>query len=210
MVTKVSHKNLTIFVGAPKFKIGFMGSPKSRRLFGVSTTVLAIRSEEKRCAVMACDGQATMETRVVKAGARKVHRIHGSKVLAGFAGGTADGLALLERLEGKLKEHGSLRRAAVELSKEWRTDRALRRLEAVILAASEEALLLITGQGDVLEPDDGLAGIGSGGGYALAAARALMRHADLPPSEIARKALLIASEIDVYTNDRIIVEEVRW
>ena len=175
-----------------------------------STTVLAIRSEEKRCAVMACDGQATMETRVVKAGARKVHRIHGSKVLAGFAGGTADGLALLERLEGKLKEHGSLRRAAVELSKEWRTDRALRRLEAVILAASEEALLLITGQGDVLEPDDGLAGIGSGGGYALAAARALMRHADLPPSEIAGKALLIASEIDVYTNDRIIVEEVRW
>jgi ATP-dependent HslUV protease subunit HslV len=175
-----------------------------------ATTVLAIRSEEARCAVMACDGQATMETRVVKAGARKVHRIYGGKVLAGFAGGTADGLALLERLEGKLKEYGSLRRAAVELSKEWRTDRALRRLEAVILAASEETLLLITGQGDVLEPDDGMAGIGSGGGYALAAARALSRHTELALAEIARQALLIAAEIDVYTNDRITVEEVRW
>ncbi|MBC7098388.1 ATP-dependent protease subunit HslV [Candidatus Bipolaricaulota bacterium] len=175
-----------------------------------ATTVIALRSEEARCAVMACDGQATMESRVVKAGARKVHRIHGGTVLAGFAGGTADGLALLERLEGKLKQYGSLRRAAVELSKEWRTDRALRRLEAVILAASEEALLLITGQGDVLEPDDGLAGIGSGGGYALAAARALVRHTDLPPAEVARNALIIASEIDVYTNDRIALEEVRW
>jgi len=175
-----------------------------------ATTVIALRSEAARCAVMACDGQATMESRVVKAGARKVHRIHGGTVLAGFAGGTADGLALLERLEGKLKQYGSLRRAAVELSKEWRTDRALRRLEAVILAASEEALLLITGQGDVLEPDDGLAGIGSGGGYALAAARALVRHTDLPPAEVARNALIIASEIDVYTNDRIALEEVRW
>ncbi len=175
-----------------------------------STTVLAIRSEEARCAVMASDGQATMETRVIKAGARKVHRIFGGKVLAGFAGGTADGLALLERLEGKLKQHGTLRRAAVELSKEWRTDRALRRLEAVILAASEETLLLVTGQGDVLEPDDGLAGIGSGGGYALAAARALVRNTDLPPAEVAKRALLIAAEIDVYTNDRIVMEEVRW
>jgi len=159
---------------------------------------------------MASDGQATMETRVIKAGARKVHRIFGGKVLAGFAGGTADGLALLERLEGKLKQHGSLRRAAVELSKEWRTDRALRRLEAVILAASQETLLLITGQGDVLEPDDGLAGIGSGGGYALAAARALIRNTELPPAEVAKRALLIAAEIDVYTNDRIVMEEVRW
>ncbi|RLE30521.1 HslU--HslV peptidase proteolytic subunit [Candidatus Acetothermia bacterium] len=175
-----------------------------------STTVLAIRSEGARCAVMASDGQATMETRVIKAGARKVHRIFGGKVLAGFAGGTADGLALLERLEGKLKEYGSLKRAAVELSKEWRTDRALRRLEAVILAASQETLLLITGQGDVLEPDDGLAGIGSGGGYALAAARALVRNTDLLPAEVAKKALLIAAEIDVYTNDRIVLEEVRW
>jgi len=175
-----------------------------------ATTILAVRSPELRCCAMGCDGQATMESRVVKAGARKVHRIHGGEVLAGFAGGTADGLALLERLEGKLKEHGSLKRAAVELSKEWRTDRVLRRLEAVILAASHEALLLITGQGDVLEPDDGLAGIGSGGGYALAAARALIRHASLSPAEVVREALLIAAGIDVYTNDQIIVEEVRW
>lgn len=186
------------------------GGIDSRGMRMESTTVLAIRSEEARTAVMASDGQATMETQVVKAGARKVHRIHGGQVLAGFAGGTADGLALLERLEGKLKQYGSLRRAAVELSKEWRTDRALRRLEAVILAASQETLLLITGQGDVLEPDDGVAGIGSGGGYALAAARALVRHTELPPAEVARKALLIAAEIDVYTNDRIVLEEVRW
>jgi ATP-dependent HslUV protease subunit HslV len=175
-----------------------------------STTVLAIRSEAARCAVIASDGQATMESRVIKSGARKVHRILGGKVLAGFAGGTADGLALLERLEGKLKEYGSLRRAAVELSKEWRTDKVLRTLEAVIVAASEEGLLIITGHGDVLEPDDGLAGIGSGGGYALAAARALLRSTDLPPAEVARRALSIAAEIDIYTNDRITLEEVRW
>lgn len=175
-----------------------------------ATTILAIRSEGTRRAVMACDGQATMESRVIKTGARKVHRIHGGQVLVGFAGGTADGIALLERLEGKLSAYGSLRRAAVELSKEWRTDRALRRLEAVLVAASQEALLILTGQGDVLEPEDGLAGIGSGGGYALSAARALVRHVDLPLAEVAREALKIASEIDIYTNDRITVEEVTW
>lgn len=174
------------------------------------TTVLAIRAEEERCAVMACDGQATRETQVIKSKARKVHRIQDGQVLVGFAGGTADGLALLERLEGKLKAHGSLRRAAVELSKEWRTDRALRRLEAVLVAASEEAILLVTGQGDVLEPDDEMVGIGSGGGYALAAARAIRRHAGLPLPQVAREALGIAAEIDIYTNDYITVEEVRW
>lgn len=160
--------------------------------------------------MMACDGQATMETQVIKSRARKVHRILDSQVLVGFAGGTADGLALLERLEGKLRAHGSLRRAAVELSKEWRTDRALRRLEAVLVAASEEAILLVTGQGDVLEPDDEMVGIGSGGGYALAAARALRRHAGLSLPQVAREALGIAAEIDVYTNDHITMEEVRW
>ncbi|MGC9529049.1 MAG: ATP-dependent protease subunit HslV [Candidatus Bipolaricaulaceae bacterium] len=174
------------------------------------TTVLAARSAEERQAVVASDGQATMETRIVKAEARKVHRIHGGQVLAGFAGGTADGLALLERLEAKLNSYSSLRRAAVELSKEWRTDRALRRLEAVILTVSQEALLLITGQGDVLEPDDGLAGVGSGGAYALAALRALRRHAQLPLAEAARHALAIAAEIDVYSGGRITVEEVSW
>jgi len=174
------------------------------------TTVLAIRSEEERALVVGCDGQATMETRIVKAGARKVHRIHEGTVLVGFAGSTADGLALLERFEAKLNEHGTLRRAAVELSKDWRTDRALRRLEAVMVAGSEEALLLLTGQGDVIEPDDGLAGIGSGGGYALAAARALLRHAQLPLGEIVTRALEITSEIDIYSNDRLVVEELNW
>ncbi len=174
------------------------------------TAVLAIRSPEERVAVIAADGQATLENTVIKSGARKVHRISGGKVLVGFAGSTADGLALLERLEGKLKTHGSLRRAAVELSKDWRTERALRQLEAILVAASEEALLLITGKGDVVEPDDGMVGIGSGGPYALAAARALRRHTDLPLRQIAQEAILIAAEIDIYTNDRVVVEEVRW
>lgn len=174
------------------------------------TTVLAIRSDHDRRVVMGCDGQATMETRVVKAGARKVHRVHDGAVVAGFAGGTADGLALLERLENKLKAHGTLRRAAVELSKEWRTDRVLRRLESILVAGSQETILLITGQGDVLEPDDGMVGIGSGGGYALAAARALHRHAGLPLQDIVREALRVAAEIDVYTNDQLLVEEVSW
>ncbi len=174
------------------------------------TAVLAIRSPKERVAVIAADGQATLENTVVKSGARKVHRISGGKVLVGFAGSTADGLALLERLEEKLKAHGSLRRAAVELSKDWRTERTLRQLEAVLVAASEEALLLITGKGDVVEPDDGMVGIGSGGPYALAAARALKRHTDLPLRRIAQEAILVAAEIDIYTNDRVVVEEVRW
>jgi len=174
------------------------------------TTVLAVRCEATRLAVVGCDGQATMETRIVKAAARKVHRIHERQVLVGFAGGTADGLALLERFEAKLSEHATLRRAAVELSKDWRTDRTLRRLEAVMVAASEEALLMLTGQGDVIEPDDGLAGIGSGGGYALAAARALLRHARLPLGEVVTRALEITSEIDIYSNDRLVVEELSW
>lgn len=176
----------------------------------IATTVLAVRCEDERRVVMGCDGQATMETRVVKTGARKVHLIEEGTVVAGFAGGTADGLALLERLEEKLKSHGNLRRAAVELSKEWRTDRVLRRLESVLVAGSREALLLITGQGDVLEPDDGLVGIGSGGGYALAAARVLRRQASLPLEQVVREALAVAAEIDVYTNDQLIVEAISW
>lgn len=161
-------------------------------------------------AVMACDGQATMGSRVVKTGARKVHRLHGGRVLAGFSGGTADGMTLLERLEAKIASHGNLRQAAVELSREWRTDRALRRLEAVVVAVSEEGLFLLTGEGDVIEPDDGLVGVGSGGGYAVSAARALLRHAQLPVAEVAREALRIASEIDIYTNDCVTLETVTW
>jgi len=161
-------------------------------------------------AVMACDGQATMESRVVKAAARKVHRIHGGRVLAGFSGGTADGMTLLERLEAKIASGGNLRQAAVELSREWRTDRTLRRLEAVVVAVSEEALFLLTGEGDVIEPDDGLVGIGSGGGYAVSAARALLRHARLPVVQVAQEALRIASELDIYTNDCVTLETVTW
>lgn len=176
----------------------------------VSSTILALRSVEGRVAVMACDGQATMDSRVVKTGARKVHRIHGGRVLAGFSGGAADGTALLERLEAKIGAHGTLRQAAVELSREWRTDRALRRLEAVVVAVSEEALFLLTGEGDVIEPDDGLVGIGSGGGYAESAARALLRHAQLPVTEVAKEALRIAAELDIYTNDCVTIETVTW
>lgn len=160
--------------------------------------------------MMACDGQATMETRVVKTKARKVHRIHHGHVLAGFSGSTADGTALLERLEAKLVTHGTLRQAAVELSREWRADRTLRRLEAVLVAVSAESLFLLTGEGDVIEPDDGLAGIGSGGGYAVSAARALLRHTTLPVTEVAQEALRIAAELDIYTNDRVILETVVW
>ena len=159
---------------------------------------------------MACDGQATMESRVVKRAARKVHRIHDGRVLAGFSGGTADGTTLLERLEARLASHGTLRQAAVELSREWRTDRTLRRLEAVVVAASEEAVLLLTGEGDVIEPDDGLVGIGSGGGYAVSAARALLRHAQLSVTEVAKESLRIASELDIYTNDRVTLETLTW
>ncbi|QAA75857.1 MAG: ATP-dependent protease subunit HslV [Candidatus Bipolaricaulis sibiricus] len=176
----------------------------------ISSTILALRSEKDRMAVMACDGQATMESRVVKAAARKVHRIHGGRVLAGFSGGTADGMTLLERLEAKIASGGNLRQAAVELSREWRTDRTLRRLEAVVVAVSEEALFLLTGEGDVIEPDDGLVGIGSGGGYAVSAARALLRHARLPVVQVAQEALRIASELDIYTNDCVTLETVTW
>lgn len=176
----------------------------------MSSTVLALHSADGRVAVMACDGQATMETRVVKRGARKVHRIHGGRVLAGFSGGTADGMTLLERLDGKIAACGSLRQAAVELTREWRTDRTLRRLEAVVVAVSAEGVFLLTGEGDVIEPDDGLVGIGSGGGYAVSAARALLRHAHLPIIEVAQEALRIAAELDIYTNDCVTVETVTW
>ncbi len=176
----------------------------------VASTILGIRSESARMALMACDGQATMESRVVKTGARKIHRLHGGRVLAGFTGATGDGMAVLERLEEKLARDASLREAALELSKEWRTDRVLRQLEAVVVAVSPEALLVLTGEGDVVEPDDGLVGIGSGGGYALSAARALLRHTQLALPEVAKEALRIAAEIDIYTNSYITLESLVW
>ena len=176
-----------------------------------STTILAIHSEAERRAVLASDGQATLDTTVIKKNTKKLYRLHDESVLVGFAGATADCLALLDKFEGKLKKYdGKLRRSAVELTKEWRTDRVLRHLEAVLVTASEEGLLMISGSGDVLEPDQGVIGIGSGGPYALAAAKGLMTAGDLPVDQIARRALEIAAEIDIYTNDAITLEELEW
>lgn len=176
-----------------------------------ATTIVALYSNEDRKAVIASDGQATLDTTIIKQKTKKVYRLHDGKVLAGFAGATADCLSLLDNFEGKLKKYdGKLRRAAVELTKEWRTDRILRQLEAVIVAVSEEGLLMISGAGDVLEPDDHLIGIGSGGAYAFAAAKALVSVGNLPIDEIARRALSIAGEIDIYTNDEITLEEITW
>ncbi|MCR4404703.1 MAG: ATP-dependent protease subunit HslV [Candidatus Acetothermia bacterium] len=175
------------------------------------TTILALRSEEEHKVVIAGDGQATLGNTIIKAHARKIRKIYDGRVLVGFAGATADAITLFERFEGKLKEHnGKLLRAAVELTKDWRTDRVLRRLEALMAVGNEETLLLISGSGDVIEPDDALIGLGSGGPYALAAAKALRQATSLPVEEVARRALLIASSIDVYTNDQIYMEELAW
>ena len=157
---------------------------------------------------MAGDGQVSLGQTVMKGQARKVRRIAEGKVVAGFAGATADAFTLLDRFEEKLKEHrGSLLRSAVELAKDWRTDRYLRRLEAMLVVMNAESTLLISGTGDVIEPDEGVIAIGSGGSYALAAARALLRNSDLPAAEVARRSLEIAAEICIYTNNEIIVEE---
>ena len=157
---------------------------------------------------MAGDGQVSLGQTVMKAQAKKVRRIADGKVVAGFAGASADAFTLLDRFESKMKEHrGSLPRAAVELAKDWRTDRYLRRLEAMLVVMNESHTLLVSGTGDVIEPDEGVIAIGSGGSYALAAARALMRHTDKGAAEIAREALGIAGEICVYTNGEIVVEE---
>ncbi|MEN8185306.1 MAG: ATP-dependent protease subunit HslV [Myxococcota bacterium] len=169
-----------------------------------ATTVLAVLREGSLA--MASDGQVTVGQTIVKRGAQKVRLSRSERAIMGFAGGAADALALSERLEAQLdSHHGSVRRAAVELAREWRTDRALRRLEAMLVVGDPSCVLVLSGNGDVIEPDDGIAAIGSGGPYALAAARSLSRHAALSSPEIAREALLIASEICVYTNDEIMV-----
>jgi ATP-dependent HslUV protease subunit HslV len=153
---------------------------------------------------MASDGQVTVGSTVMKQGAQKVRRAAKHDTLIGFAGGAADALALTERLEARLEEHGgSVRRAAVELAKEWRMDRALRRLEALLLVGDPAHVLVVSGNGDVIEPDDGIAAVGSGGPYALAAARALARHTELSAEEIAGEALRLAAEICIYTNDSV-------
>ncbi len=171
-----------------------------------STTILSVRKGNH--VVIAGDGQVSLGQTIVKGSARKVRRMSDGKVIGGFAGGAADGIALFDRLEGKLSEFGgNLRRAAVETAKDWRTDRVLRRLEAMLVVADREQTFLLSGTGDVIEPDDGLAAIGSGGGYALAAARALMGHAEMGPREIAEIALGIAADICVYTNHQTTIEE---
>ncbi|MCU0725725.1 MAG: ATP-dependent protease subunit HslV [Planctomycetes bacterium] len=170
-----------------------------------ATTILAVRREA--AVAMAGDGQVTMGDTVVKHGARKVRRLGGNRVLAGFAGGAADAFALLERFEKKLEEHGGdITRAAVELAREWRTDRSLRRLESLLAVADAGRTLLISGTGDVIEPDDGVLGIGSGGACAVAAARALLAHTSLHPEQIAREALLIAGRLCIHTNTEIWIE----
>ena len=171
-----------------------------------ATTVLAIRRDGKTA--IAADGQVTLGDTVVKQGAKKLRRLSDGKVVAGFAGSTADAQALFVRFEAKLQEfRGNLERAAVELAKDWRTDRALRRLDALLVVADKEHILLVSGNGDLIEPDDGLLAIGSGGPFALAAARALMQHTTLSASSIAEEAMRVAAGICVYTNDRILLEE---
>lgn len=171
-----------------------------------STTVLAVRRNDK--VVIAGDGQVTMGDTIMKSGARKVRRLYGDKVLAGFAGASADAFALFQRFESKLEQfHGQLNRAAVELAKDWRTDKMMRNLEALLLVADTSSTLLIGGNGDVIEPDDGIVSIGSGGPYALAAARALVRNTDLTARQIAEAAMQIAGEICVYSNSNLVIEE---
>lgn len=169
------------------------------------TTILCIRHQDQ--VVLASDGQITMGNTVMKHNARKVRRMYNDKVVAGFAGATADALTLFEKFENRLQEYrGNLTRSAVELAKDWRTDRVLRRLEALMIVADRKCSLLLSGTGDVIEPEDGLLAIGSGGSCALAAARALVSHSSLKAPEIARHAMEIAANLDIYTNEQISLE----
>ncbi|MDM7926700.1 MAG: ATP-dependent protease subunit HslV [bacterium] len=171
-----------------------------------ATTILGVRKDGKTA--IGGDGQVTLGDTIVKEKARKIRRLHKDTVLAGFAGSTSDAFALFEKFEQTLEQtRGNLTRAAVELGKEWRTDKYLRRLEAMLVVADRTGILLISGSGDIIEPDDGLVAIGSGGPYALAAARALLKHTDLDAAGVVRESLLIASRICIYTNDSILVEE---
>ena len=170
-----------------------------------STTILCVRRNGK--VAMASDGQVSFGNTIMKHGARKVRLVHGGKVLAGFAGASADAFALMERFEAKLEEHGgNLTRAAVELAKDWRTDKVLRRLDAMMIVADPKSIFTISGTGDVLEPDDDVSAVGSGGPYALAAARALLAHTQMEGEEIVRSAMRITADICIYSNDKITVE----
>ena len=171
-----------------------------------STTVLLVRKDAR--VALAGDGQVTLGETVMKTSARKVRRLYNDQILAGFAGATGDAFALLTRFESKLEQyHGNLERAAIELSKEWRTDKMLRQLESMLVVADKKSSFLLSGNGDVIAPDEGILAIGSGGSYALAAARALIKHTDLSAKDIAVEALRIAGEICIYSNQNIVVEE---
>src|ERR1700754_763958 len=172
-----------------------------------STTILAVRRDGH--VAVAGDGQVTLVKTVMKSGARKVRRLYNDKIIAGFAGSTADAFTLFARFEAKLEQyHGQLQRAAVELGKEWRTDKYLRHLEALLIVADEKASLVLSGGGDVIEPDDGIVAIGSGGPYATAAARALLRNTEFSAREVAVEAMKIAAEICIYTNSNLVLEEI--
>src|SRR6266850_3240026 len=192
-------------VDARRYNGRMRNSQGSAQVHG--TTVLCVRRDNK--VVLIADGQVTMGDHVMKHTARKTRRLFNDKVVAGFAGSTADAITLFERFEGKLQEFsGNLQKAAVELAKEWRKDRALRHLEALLIVADSKGTFVLSGNGDVIEPDDGLCAIGSGGVYALAAARALMKHTKLPLKELALEAMRIASEICIYSNANFTVEEI--
>lgn len=171
-----------------------------------STTIICVRKQGK--VALAGDGQVTLGDTVIKHGARKIRRLYNEKILAGFAGSSADSFALFSRFEAKLEQfHGNLSRAAVELAKDWRTDRALRHLEAVMIVADDKTTFLIAGNGDLIEPDDGIVAIGSGGAFALAAARALLKHTSLSAREIVEESMHIAGKICIFTNESITIEE---
>jgi ATP-dependent HslUV protease subunit HslV len=188
----------------PKTRNSRTNTPESRRIR--STTVICVRRGDK--VVMAADGQVSMGATVMKSSAKKIRRLYNDKVLAGFAGSTADAFSLFSRFEAKLEQYaGNLGRAAVELAKDWRTDKMLRQLEALLIVADPHTTLMLSGTGDVIDPDEGIMTIGSGGPYALAAARALMANTEMTAREIAEKSLRIAGEICIYTNDHITIEE---
>ncbi len=171
-----------------------------------ATTILAVRHNERT--VLAGDGQVTLGNTVVKQGARKIRRLYNETILAGFAGSAADSFALFSRFESKLEQYrGNLERSAVELARDWRTDRLLRRLEAMLIVADRKSTFLLSGTGDLIEPDDGIVAVGSGGPFALAAARALARHSTLDARQIAQEAMMVAAEICIYTNPNLTIEE---
>jgi len=184
---------------------GSVAKAPARRLIR-STTVLCVRRDNH--VVMAGDGQVTLGESIIKHGAKKIRRLYQDKILAGFAGSTADAFTLFSRFEAKLEQyHGNLGRAAVELAKDWRTDKFLRHLEALLIVTDKETTFLLSGQGDVIEPDTGIAAIGSGGPFAQAAAQALSDHTQLSPREIAEEAMKIAGRMCIYTNDKVTIEE---